>query len=110
MYSEHKPEPGLERCLECAWSIEATAPVSQYPVRPDGCMDILYTPGTGLQVVGTMTVEQRFDLAAGERRTGLRFRPGMARRVLKIEAADLVDRVLPLRDLLGPRVRRFEEM
>ena len=72
-------------------------------------MDILYSPASGLEVVGTMTREQRFDILPGERRVGLRFQPGMARRFLRIVAAELVDRVIPLEDVLGPGARQWRE-
>jgi AraC-like DNA-binding protein len=101
MYSEHIPEPRLAGWVECTWSIEATRDVRGFAVRPDGCMDILYSPEAGLEVVGTMTREQRFDIAAGGRRVGLRFRPGMARRFVRIEAAELRDRVIPLDAVMG---------
>jgi AraC-like DNA-binding protein len=103
MYTEYQPEPALARWVDCTWSMETESDVRQYPVRPDGCMDILYSPGAGLEIVGTMTTEQRFDIAAGERRIGLRFRPGMARAFLAIDGAELRDRVIPLEVVMGPR-------
>ncbi len=107
MYAEHNPGAALEGWVECTWSSEPAEPVLGFPVRPDGCMDILYSPDAGLDVVGAMTREQRFDLAAGERRVGLRFRPGMARRYLGIDAAELCDRVVPLDAVLGRRAREL---
>lgn len=101
MYAEHKPDAALARWVECTWSLEAEDPVRGYPVRPDGCMDLLYSPESGLEAVGAMTREQRFDLARGARRIGLRFRPGMARRFLGIGAAALCDQTVPLSEAIG---------
>jgi AraC-like DNA-binding protein len=101
MYAEHRTDPELAPWVECTWSIKAAAPVHGFPVRPDGCMDLLYSPEDGLAVVGTMTREVRFNLAAGARRVGLRFRPGMARRYLGIGAAELCDRSIPLAEVMG---------
>ena len=109
MYTEHRPDWGLDRWVECTWSIETASPVNGYPVRPDGCMDLLYSPGGDLEVVGTMTREQRFNLSAGERRVGLRFRPGMARRFLSIGAAELCDRVIPLDSVMGRAAHELRE-
>jgi len=85
--------------------MSAAAPA--YPVWPDGCMDLLYSPGVSLDLVGPMTTVQRFDLEAGERREGLRFRPGIAGRFFRIDAAELRDRAIPLEALIGPRARRL---
>jgi len=101
VYAEHKPQDGIARWVECTWTIEPAGPVRAFPVRPDGCMDLLYSRDAGLAIVGPMTREQRFDLAAGDQRTGLRFRPGMARSFLGIGAAELCDRVVPLSDVIG---------
>jgi AraC-like DNA-binding protein len=107
MYTEYTPDARLERWVECTWSVEAASPVLDFPVRPDGCLDLLYSPATGLDLVGAMTREQRYDLAAGERRVGLRFRPGMARRFLRMGVAELCDRVIPLEDVLGKTAREL---
>jgi len=61
----------------------------------------------GLEVVGTMTREQRFDIPAGELRAGLRFRPGMARRFLRVDAEELRDRTVPLESISGARAREL---
>ena len=64
--------------------------------------------GGGAQVVGTMTVERRYDLAAGGRTFGIRFRPGMAGAVLRVAAAELTDRTIALEDVWGGRARQVE--
>ena len=43
--------------VECSWTLDARAPVC-HAVRPDGCLDIVYSPADGLRAVGAMTVEQ----------------------------------------------------
>jgi AraC-like DNA-binding protein len=89
------------------WSIETSAPLSGYPVRPDGCLDILYSPA-GLQVVGAMTAEQRYDLPSGVSTVGLRFHPGMAAAFLRVPAAELTDRVIPLEEIWGAAARELQ--
>jgi AraC-like DNA-binding protein len=95
-YLEQPAEGALARWVECVWSIETGDPLRGYPVRPDGCVDILYSAAGGLQVVGAMTAERRFDLAPGAPTAGIRFRPGMGASILRVAADELTDRTLPL--------------
>jgi AraC-like DNA-binding protein len=55
-----------------------------------------------------LTREQRFDIPSGELRVGLRFRPGMARRFLRLAADELCDRTVPLESLMGAGVRELQ--
>ncbi len=96
MYSERVPAESVRSRLECVWTIDVTHPMSQ-PVRPDGCIDILYTRDDGvsrLDVVGTMTTARSHWLEPGVHITGLRFLPG------KSPVVPHVDTVVPLRDML----------
>ena len=108
IYREQPPDPRLARWVECSWTLHSDTPVHRYPVRPDGCQDLIYALSTGAQVVGTMTAEQRFDLAAGAHTFGIRFRPGMAGPFLGIAAAQLTDRTIALQDAWGSAARRVE--
>jgi AraC-like DNA-binding protein len=92
--------------VECVWSIETGAPVHGYPVRPDGCIDILCS-SAGVQVVGAMTAEQRFDLAPGAHTSGIRFRPGMAAPFLRVRAEELTDRTIALEAFWGDAAREL---
>ena len=108
MYREQPVGPALDRWAECVWSIESAEPIRGHTVRPDGCIDILYSPA-GLQAVGAMTSEQRYDLARHAHTVGLRFRPGMAAAFLRVDAAELTDRVIALEDLLGAAARDLSD-
>ena len=108
VYREQLPDARLARWVECSWTLQCEAPVHGYPVRPDGCLDLIYAPERGVQVVGTMTSERRFDLPRGARASGIRFRPGMARPFLGV-AADLTDRAIALEDLWGSAAARRME-
>jgi AraC-like DNA-binding protein len=55
-----------------------------------------------------MTVERRFDLAAGARTAGVRFHPGMAGAFLGVAPGDLTDRTLALEDVWGVRARQVQ--
>jgi AraC-like DNA-binding protein len=107
MYREQSPSEPLSCWVECAWSFETrTAAVSRVP--PDGCVDILYERGRGLRVVGTMTVEQRFDYAPGAAMTGVRFHPGVAGTFLDVSPAEFTDVSVPLDDLWPRRARELK--
>ena len=106
-YRERSVGGGLERWVECVWSLETAEAVQGWPVRPDGCLDILYSPA-GLEVVGAMTAEKRFDLKSGTRTAGLRFKPGMAAQFLGVAAAELTDRTVRLVDVWGGAARAIE--
>ena len=89
------------------------APVSVYPVLPDGCVDILFTRERSVrprsEAVGTMTRPYEFALPAGRFVFGVRFRPAMARGMLRLPISELTDRSIPLDALWGNTARRLEE-
>jgi AraC-like DNA-binding protein len=80
--------------VECLWIGSAAEPILARPVRPDGCIDIVYSRENGLQVVGAMTVQRCFDMAANSLTAGIRFRPGMAGPFIGMAAAELTDRIV----------------
>jgi AraC-like DNA-binding protein len=98
-YREFRPPNALTRWVECSWCIQPAVAVNGYPVRPDGCVDLFYSRASGVQVIGTMTAERRFDLVPGSPHMGLRFRPGMAGRLLGTAPAELTDLRVALDDL-----------
>ncbi len=108
-YQEHPPPARLAPYVECFWSIQPTDAVPEYPVLPDGCVDIVYSPGRNRepQVVGTMTHAQKFTLAAGRFECGVRFRPGMSASFLRVPGAETTDRSLPLSEIWGAEGRRL---
>lgn len=100
-YREQAPRVGLARWVECCWSIDYPAGANGHAVLPDGCLDILYSREEGARVVGAMTMEQRFDFAAGAQIAGVRFRPGMAGRFVKAAPAEFTDALVPLEEVWG---------
>ena len=77
-------------------------PVRDFHVFPDGCSDIILEQSArdygGLAIVGTMTRAQAFDIPGGHLTFGLRFRPGMAARLLRVPGSVAVDQSIPLAD------------
>jgi len=83
-------------------------PPASHRVLPDGCADILFTAGTGrptLQVVGTMTQFQDFQIISGQMHIGLRFHPGMWADRLRVSASQITDGLIPLEEFWGKRAQ-----
>ena len=80
----------------------ADGPVRNFHVFPDGCSDIIFEQPArdygGLAIVGTMTRAQVFDIPPSHSTFGVRFRPGMAARILRIPGSVAVDQSIPLAD------------
>lgn len=94
MYKEQLATGVLGVAVECSWHSCAGAP--EYAVAPDGCVDIVYSVNQGLVVVGAMTTQRWFAMPADEQVIGVRFHPGMAQALLKIEAHEFTDKMIPL--------------
>jgi AraC-like DNA-binding protein len=107
-YREQLPGTPTGRWIECTWSLETAAVVHAYPVRPDGCIDIVYARESGARVVGAMTAERRFRLPAGARTIGVRFYPGMAGAFLGASPEEFTDRTVALEDLWGRPARQLQ--
>lgn len=94
-YREHAPAAALAPWLECGWERngDGGAPVR---VLPDGCIDIVWTEGGGMQVVGPNTAAFLVGVPAGVRVAGVRMRPGAGASLLGLDAAELRDARMPL--------------
>ena len=90
---------------------ESRLPRADYPVLPDGCVDIVYSPkiARDLQLVGTMTRARNFALAADEPQFGVRFRAGMSQLFVPLPGPDTTDRSIALCDIWGAEGRRLTE-
>lgn len=111
-YREHAVAPRLAPFVECFWTIETTEDLRDYPVLPDGCVDIVYSRGRRWaepQVVGTMTRAQNFTLRAGQFDCGVRFRPGMSAAFLRIPGAATIDASIPVSEIWGERGRQLRQ-
>lgn len=45
-YCEQPVNRALARWVECIWHIESRERIDNVPVRPDGCIDLIYSPMT----------------------------------------------------------------
>jgi AraC-like DNA-binding protein len=106
-YREHSAPERLRPYVECFWSIEPGEALRDYPVMPDGCVDIVYSLDSGPQVVGLMTRARRFEIARGQLQIGVRFRPGIASEFIHAPGCRITDRLLPLDDVWGAKGRQL---
>jgi AraC-like DNA-binding protein len=102
LYQEFPPSPRFAAHIECFWQHRCEEPVRNYRVLPDGCSDIIFEQPArdygGLALVGAMTRAQAFDIPARHSTFGVRFRPAMAARLLRLPGELSVDQSIPLAD------------
>jgi AraC-like DNA-binding protein len=107
-YREHAPGAALEPWLECLWERrgEAGPPVR---VLPDGCIDIVWSSGSGAQVVGANTTAFIVPVHADTHVVGARMLPGCAPALLGIAAEGVLDARVAIAELLGDAGARLEQ-
>ncbi|MBI5105693.1 MAG: AraC family transcriptional regulator, partial [Solirubrobacterales bacterium] len=93
---EHRPPPGLETFVACAW-IGTTTGAS---VLPDGCVDVVWS-AEQVVVAGPATRPADVPAVEGDARLGVRFRVGLAGPALGVPARALRDEEVPLGELWG---------
>ena len=111
LYQEFAAPARLKPYVECFWSTEPRGALPEYPVLPDGCVDIVYSPGMSreLQLVGTMTHARRFALSASQPQFGVRFRPGMSQAFLPLSGLETTDQSIALSAIWGAEAGRLSE-
>lgn len=116
-YREAAPAPLLRPAVVSHWTV--TGGVAGRTVRqsiyPDGCFDLLFVlrgtianeggalPG-GAYVVGPMTRAARVCRKGDVAVLGVRFRPGVASRLMRVPMSELRDNTVAAADLMGPGV------
>ncbi len=92
--------------MQCTWrrTGDGGAPVR---VVPDGCIDIVWTEGSGTIVAGPNTRAFLVALTAGTRVAGVRLHPGAAPSLLGVDAAALRDGRAAIDDVWGDAGRRL---
>lgn len=94
-YREFPPPTALRDLAECAWVLDG--PPATVRVLPDGCMDLMRMDGR-VMVAGpdtTASVSFRY----GDPFVGLRFRPGVLPRLLRVPASELTNERVRLSEL-----------
>jgi AraC-like DNA-binding protein len=103
-FRPHAPSPDLRDVLACRY---VAASAGHHDLVPDGCMDLIWTEPLGVVLCGPDTRGWSFDMPEGREIAGVRFRAGAAPAVFGVPADELVDRRVPLADLLGSRPSRL---
>jgi AraC-like DNA-binding protein len=108
-YREDAPPPALRDSLVCLWSHASAADdvEREQPVLPDACVDILWIDDREPVIAGPATRALVARVAPGTQVVGARFRPGWCAGVLGVNASDLRDLHVPLRDVAPALAKRF---
>lgn len=92
-YREAPPPESLRDLTECVWASTGTR---RTRVLPDGCMDLIELDGDVVVAGPDTTAHLDIQRSAA---FGVRFRPGVLPRLLKVPAVELRDHRVPLREL-----------
>jgi AraC-like DNA-binding protein len=104
-YREHAPPPQLAPWLACVWEREGDG--GDVRVVPDGCIDVLWTQGAGVQIVGANSTAFVAPVAAGTRVVGARMRPGAAPALIGVDAEAVRDARFDLQTVWGDEGARL---
>lgn len=106
-YREAPVAPALRRDFGCAW-VHSLPPGESRTVLvvPDGRMDLLWSDGAA-SIAGPDREPQPATLQAGSAVVGLRFRPAVAAAWLRVPAAELLNRRVPLAEVAPAAARRL---
>ena len=91
-----RPATGV---LACVWVRVAGQEGERTDVLPDGCSDLIWTPGRGAFVAGPDTGPVPVESAPGAVLLGIRFRPGAGGPALGVPLSELRDRRVALEEL-----------
>ena len=101
-YVELPPPAHLRDEIECFWRREAGATRAQEWVLPDGCLDIIWTSGRDPFIAGpaTLPIASTIDgIDMGSEIIGVRFRPGVGGPLLGLDAREVRNQRVLLRDI-----------
>jgi AraC-like DNA-binding protein len=95
-YREFTPRRELRSQVACVWAGAARG--NSRGVLPDGCVDIVWAPGSRPWIAGPDTAARPSTVPNGTALAGMRFLPGVAAQILGTPASLLADRRVPLSD------------
>jgi AraC-like DNA-binding protein len=98
-YREIRPPAHLAAHIECFWQRAVRETTNAAMILPDGCVDIIWASGRDPFVAGPATLPVRTVIDVGTEICGVRFRPGVGRQILGIDAHEVRDRHALLRDI-----------
>jgi AraC-like DNA-binding protein len=109
-YREHPVESALGRWVECVWTRSGGVVADGYErIVPDGCMDLIWSEGNGVTVVGPNTTAFMSPLPPLGSVIGVRLHPGAAPPLFGVPAPALLDGRVPAVELWGDAGARLQE-
>jgi AraC-like DNA-binding protein len=100
MFLKIKPKGWTALYVDAYWFYKNDTDLNyQFPVLPDGCVDIVFDLRNGFQepsVVGCMTQSIMVDSFRNHVLAGIRFKPGCASPFLNIPLIDITDQMISL--------------
>jgi len=108
-YREVALPKALQPYLECLWWREVAESDPHTLVVPDGCIDLIWSDNAAPLIAGPATKPIVAKLASGSSVVGVRFRPGIAPRLLDVPAYELLDIHVPLAAVWEGDVRTLRE-
>ena len=102
-YTPYEPPPTLDGILACSW---VARPTGSHRLTPDACTDLLRISDGTFVLCGPERTSWTFRLPDGLTAVGVRFRPAAAHAVFGIDVSSIVDRRVPLAELIGDDAAR----
>ena len=111
-YREFAPPDAVRDHLVCLWTQQVGGGDVHHaqPVLPDACVDIIWANDAEPVVAGPATRAIVAPMRPGTVLVGARFRPGWSAGVLGVDASELQDRHVPLRDVSPALARHFSTL
>ena len=103
-YRERPPTADLTSALACVW--RANVGDGAHTLIPDGCVDLLWIDDGTVWLCGPETSAWSFSLPPGTTAVGARFKPGVAPRIVGLDAAEVSSARITLEALWGDRATR----
>lgn len=97
-YTPIDPPADLDGLLACSWTAR---PTGVHRLTPDGCTDLLCIDGGPFVLCGPERASWTFELPPVASAVGIRFRPGGAHATFGVDVSTIVDRRVPLAELIG---------
>lgn len=97
------PPEDLARILACTWT---ATPSGSHRLVPDACLDLVWISSGQLWLCGPETTAWDFALPAGTTAVGVRFRPGVASHLFRLDASTIRDRRVDISAVIGDEDER----
>jgi AraC-like DNA-binding protein len=103
MYAEVAPPASVAAVVDCLWMRRSDHDGAPILVLPDGCFDLIWTPGAEVMLAAPDTHAAEVPAYASPVFVGIRFRPGVGRSVLGMRMSDLLDARVTAAEVLAGR-------